>query len=248
MVRQPRRLRQSSRGLRSCTRAGAGTGGARGFDRRLVRYEAFHRRAHPNGTECPDPDASFDECRADQERASSEAHSLKPRMVQGSSGLRNQGRVQGDTPMSAQPRARQARRMKSLQVRKGDGAMTYTSRIVAGGEPGDFSLVRYVRLEGDQRGIGSDLADIAWAEHGVRPTRAKIPGSPGPAGAGRKRTGRSSLLGRLASGSGGDCRTTTHSSWERSRSVSPGPAARSRGSRGRERRRTHRCSAGTSTS
>src|SRR5215469_284457 len=34
------------RGLRSCTRAGAGTGGARGFRHGSVHYESFDRRAH----------------------------------------------------------------------------------------------------------------------------------------------------------------------------------------------------------
>jgi hypothetical protein len=47
--------------------------------------------------------------------------------------------------------------------------MAFTSEIIAGGSPGDFGLVRHVRLEGDQQEIGNDLAEIAWSNHQVRP-------------------------------------------------------------------------------
>jgi hypothetical protein len=45
----------------------------------------------------------------------------------------------------------------------------YSSEIIAGGEPGDFALIRHVRLGGSQRDIGHDIAELAWANHHVRP-------------------------------------------------------------------------------
>jgi hypothetical protein len=44
-----------------------------------------------------------------------------------------------------------------------------SSTVLAGGEPGDFARVRHVALRGSQREIGSDIAALAWANHGVRP-------------------------------------------------------------------------------
>jgi hypothetical protein len=50
-----------------------------------------------------------------------------------------------------------------------------TSEVVGGGGPGDFSLVRHVRLEGTQAEIGSNIARLAWANHGVRPQPSADP-------------------------------------------------------------------------
>ena len=50
-----------------------------------------------------------------------------------------------------------------------------TSEVVVGGGPGDFALVRHVRLEGTQREIGSGLAGLAWANHSVRPQPSADP-------------------------------------------------------------------------
>ena len=49
------------------------------------------------------------------------------------------------------------------------------SEVVAGGGPGDFAVVRHVRLEGTQREIGSSIAGLAWANHGVRPQPSADP-------------------------------------------------------------------------
>lgn len=47
--------------------------------------------------------------------------------------------------------------------------------VVGGGGPGDFALVRHVRLEGTQAEIGSGIAGLAWANHGVRPQPSADP-------------------------------------------------------------------------
>jgi hypothetical protein len=53
--------------------------------------------------------------------------------------------------------------------------MSFTSEVVAGGQPGDLCLVRLVRLGGDQREIGQDLADLAWSNHHIRPAPSPEP-------------------------------------------------------------------------
>lgn len=51
-----------------------------------------------------------------------------------------------------------------------------SDEIIAGGGPGDFALVRHVRLGGSQRDIGHHIAELAWANHRVRPQPAPDPG------------------------------------------------------------------------
>jgi hypothetical protein len=50
------------------------------------------------------------------------------------------------------------------------------SEVIVGGSAEDFALVRHVRLEGTQREIGSGIAGLAWANHGVRPLPSAGPG------------------------------------------------------------------------
>ena len=45
----------------------------------------------------------------------------------------------------------------------------YSGEIIAGGEPRDFAVVRHVRLGGSLRDIGHHIAELAWANRGVRP-------------------------------------------------------------------------------
>jgi hypothetical protein len=44
----------------------------------------------------------------------------------------------------------------------------YSGEIISGGEPGDFALVRHLRLGGSQHDIWHHIAELAWANHGVR--------------------------------------------------------------------------------
>ena len=50
-----------------------------------------------------------------------------------------------------------------------------TCNILGGGEPGDFAVVRHVRLSGTQREIGADLAELAWSNHEIRPSPSADP-------------------------------------------------------------------------
>src|SRR5262245_52592783 len=49
------------------------------------------------------------------------------------------------------------------------GELSFEERVVAGGAPGDFMIVRYLRLAGSQRAIGRQLAEIARQRHGFVP-------------------------------------------------------------------------------
>jgi hypothetical protein len=49
------------------------------------------------------------------------------------------------------------------------------STVIAGGEPGDFAVVRHVRLAGSQREIGHNIAELAWSNHRVRPQPSSDP-------------------------------------------------------------------------
>ena len=44
--------------------------------------------------------------------------------------------------------------------------------IVAGGQPGDFCMVRHLRLSGNQEDIGSMLAELAERNFGIGPQPA----------------------------------------------------------------------------
>ena len=53
---------------------------------------------------------------------------------------------------------------------------TLHERLIAGGEPGDFAVVRHLTLHGDQVGIGARLAELAAREHGAQLQPAADPG------------------------------------------------------------------------
>lgn len=49
------------------------------------------------------------------------------------------------------------------------GDLAVEERVAAGGAPGDFMTVRYLKLSGGQRAIGRKLAEIARERHGFAP-------------------------------------------------------------------------------
>jgi hypothetical protein len=73
--------------------------------------------------------------------------------------------------------------------------------IVAGGQPGDFCMVRHLRLSGNQEDIGSMLAELAERNFGIGPQPA-----PDPILTRARRRWRNPLLPRARGSRSGDRR------------------------------------------